>query len=257
MSESTSVIERNKVFEYVMHMLGGSMVDIDLDPRDYEIALDRALSRYRQRCAHSLEESYSFLELIQDQNEYRLPDEVIEVQSVFRRSVGSRSGMGAGGSIFEPFTVAWTNSYLLSGSMMGGIATYHYFAQYQELVGKMFGAFIEFSWNAQSHRLTILQRPYAQGEQILLKTHNYRPDFSLLTDIYAAQWLRDYTLATCKLILGEARAKYSSIAGPSQAITLNGNELKTAATQELEKLDKELDLHMAGFGNSLYTFIIG
>lgn len=255
MSDSTPLIERNKVFDYVRAMLGDGMVEVELDPIHYETALNRALTRFRQRSPNAVEESYSFLELIQDQNDYRLPDEIVEVQSVFRRSVGSRSGLGAGGTLFEPFNLAYTNTYLLSGSMMGGLATYELFAGYQKLVGRMFGSYIEFKWRPQSHVLTILQRPFAQGEQILLKTHNFRPDFVLLTDTYAKQWLYDYTLATCKIMLGEARSKFGSIAGPGSSITLNGNDLKSAGKEELEKLDKEVDTFVAG--GTGYTFVIG
>jgi len=256
MSEATSMIERNKVFEYVRAMLGDGMVDLDLDPIHYETALNRALARYRQRSSNAVEESYSFLELIQDQNEYRLPDEIIEVRQVFRRAIGSRSGMGAGGTLFEPFNLAYTNTYLMSGSMMGGLATYEMFAGYQKLVGRMFGSFIEFKWKPTSHILNILQRPFAQGEQILIQSYNYRPDFVLLNDIYAAQWLKDYTLATCKMMLGEARSMFASIAGPNGGgIQLNGNDLKSAAKEELEKLDKELETLVAG--GQGYTFVIG
>ena len=256
MSEETSLIERNKVFSYVKAMLGDGMISIDLDPIHYETALDKAIIKYRQRSSNAVEESYSFVELIQDQNEYRLPDEIVEVQSVFRRAIGSRSGMGAGGTLFEPFNLAYTNTYMMSGSMMGGLATYEMFAGYQKLVGRMFGSYIEFKWKPQSHILTILQRPFSNGEQILIKSHNYRPDFVLLTDIYAKQWLRDYTLATCKMMLGEARSLFASFAGPTgSGITLNGTDLKTAAKDEIEKLEKELgDLVPGG---SPMTFIIG
>ena len=242
-------------FDYVKAMLGDGMIDIDLDPIHYETALDKALTKFRQRSSNAVEESYSFLELVQDQNEYRLPDEIVEVQSVFRRAIGSRSGMGAGGTLFEPFNLAYTNTYLLSGSMMGGLATYDMFAGYQKLVGRMFGSYIEFKWKPQTHTLTILQRPFAQGEQILIRSHNYRPDFVLLTDIYAKQWLRDYTLATCKLMLGEARSLFASIAGPSGSIQLNGNDLKASAKEEIEKLEKELENLVPG-GTPL-TFVIG
>ena len=255
MSETTSLLERNKAFDYVRDMLGDGMVEVELDPKHYETALNRAISRFRQRSSNAVEESYSFLELIQDQNQYRLPDEIINVQSVYRRAIGSRSGLGAGGTLFEPFNLAYTNSYLLSGSMIGGLATYELFAGYQKLVGRMFGSYIEFSWNPTSHLITILQRPFAQGEQILLRTQNYRPDFVLLQDIYAKQWLYDYTLATCKIMLGEARSKFASIAGPGSPIQMNGGDLKSSGKEELEKLDKELVEYVSG--GTPMTFVIG
>lgn len=253
MSDSTA--ERNKVFDYVRNMLGDGMVEVELDPSHYETALNRALTRFRQRSSAAVEESYMFLELIKDQNEYRLPDEVIEVQSIYRRAIGSRSGMGAGGTLFEPFNLAYTNTYLLNSTMMGGLATYELFAGYQELVGRMFGSYIEFKWKPTSKILTILQRPFAEGEQIMLRTHNYRPDFVLLSDIYTKQWIYDYTLAISKLILGEARSKFASIAGPGSPISLNGAALLTAGNQEIEKLEKEI-VDMVPGGTPL-TFVIG
>ena len=236
-------------------MLGDGMIEVELDPIHYETALDRALNRYRQKSSNAVEESYLFLELIQDQNEYRLPDEVITVRQVFRRAIGSRSGIGAGGTLFEPFNLAYTNTYLMSGSMMGGLATYDAFAGYQKLVGRMFGSYIEFSWKPTTHILNILQRPFAQGEQILVQSYNFRPDWVLLQDIYAKQWLRDYTLAVCKMMLGEARSKFASIAGPGSPISMNGGDLKSSAKEDFERLDKELtDLTAGGTG---YYFITG
>ena len=253
--ESTSLIERKKVFDYVKTMLGDGMVDVELDPKHLEIALDRALTKFRQRSSNAVEESYSFLELQQDVNEYRLPNEIISVQTIFRRAVGSRSGLGAGGTLFEPFNLAYTNTYLLSGTMMGGLATYELFAGYQKLVGRMFGSYIEFKFNPTNHILTILQRPFAQGEQILIQSYNYRPDFVLLQDIYAKQWLYDYTLATCKMMLGEARSKFSQIAGPQGGTTLNGDALKNEAAAEFEALELEIMNHISSEPG--YGFVIG
>ena len=254
-TQSNSTVERNKVFEFIKLMLGDGMIDVELDPAHMELVLERALTHYRQRSSNAVEESYLFLELIQDQNEYRLPDEVIGVREVFRRAVGSRTGLGAGGTLFEPFNLAYTNTYLMSGSMMGGLATYDAFAGYQKLVGRMFGSYIEYNWKPTSHTLDILQRPFAQGEQILIRSYNFRPDWVLLQDIYAKQWLRNYSLAVCKQILGQARSKFGSIAGPGSPITLNGTALLSEAKEEMEKLDKEVqDLTAGGFG---MTFVIG
>ena len=173
-TQSNPTTERNKVFDYVKLMLGDGMVEVELDPAHYEIALDRALTRFRQRSPNAVEESYMFLELIQDQNEYRLPDEIIEVRQVWRRAIGSRTGIGAGGTLFEPFNLAYTNTYLLSSSNMGGLATYYAFAGYQKMVGKMFGSYIQFTWNPQSNKLTIMQRPRGE-ETVLLWLYNKKP----------------------------------------------------------------------------------
>lgn len=246
--------QKQEIFDYVHAMLGGGMVDVELDPIHYETALARALGKIRQKGSGSVEESYVFLDTVVDQNEYILPAEVIEVRQIFRRSIGSRSGMGSGGTLFEPFNLAYTNTYLLSSSNMGGLATYDFFSQYQELVGRMFGSFIEFKWNATSKKLTLLQRMRAE-EQLMLWCYNYRPDTQLLDDYLAKQWIKDYTLATCKYMLGEARSKFATIAGPQGGGSLNGEALKSEAQQELEKLEKDVEQAVAGGVG--YTFVIG
>jgi hypothetical protein len=144
---------------------------------------------------------------------------------------------------------------MMSGSMMGGLATYDAFAGYQKLVGRMFGSYIEFLWKPTTHILNILQRPFAQGEQILIQCYNYRPDWVLMQDIYAKQWIKDYALATAMISLGQARSKFGSIAGPQSAITLNGTALLADAKSEFERLDKELDNLVAG--GTGYYFITG
>lgn len=252
--DSNLVTQKQDVYDYVNAMLGGGMVDVELDPIHYETALSRALNVFRQRSGNSVEESYATLALIADKNEYILPQEIIEVRQCFRRSVGSRSGSGDGGSLFEPFNLAYTNTYLLAGSGMGGLLTYELFAQQQELVGRMFGSFIEFTWNPPTKKLTLLQRPRA-GEEILLFCYNYRPDSELLNDYLSKQWIKDYTLATCKHMLGEAREKFATIAGPQGGTSLNGTALKSEAAQEIEKLTNDVALAITGgYG---YGFLIG
>jgi hypothetical protein len=246
--------QRQEVFDYVNTLLGGGMVDVELDPIHYETALKKALSKLRQRSDNSVEESYVFFPTVVDQNEYTLPDEVVEVRKIHRRSVGSRSGGGEGGSIFEPFNLAYTNTYLLSSSSMGGLSTYELFAGHQEMVGRMFGSFIEFKWNTVNKKLTLLQRPRAE-EDLLLMCYNYRPDSELLRDYLTSQWIKDYTLAVCKYMLGEARSKFATIAGPQGGSQLNGDTLKGEAQAEMEKLETEVATQMAGGVG--YSFVIG
>ena len=245
---------RQKVFEYCTAMLGGGMIDVELDPIHYETALDRSLGVFRQRSDNAVEESYVFLNLIENQNEYILPAEIQQVRQIFRRSIGSRTGGGSGGTVFEPFNLAYTNTYLLSSTNMGGLLTYELFSGYQELVGKMFGSFINYNWNSQSKKLYIHQRPRTD-ESVMLLVYNSKPDFSIIEDTYAGQWIKDYTLANCKMMIGQAREKFAQIAGPQGGTSLNGATMKQEATADMERLTTELvTLVSGGLG---YSWIIG
>jgi hypothetical protein len=230
---------KQQVFDYCKAMLGDGMVDVELDPIHYETALNRSLAVFRQRSDNAVEESYVFLNLLVDTNEYILPAEIQQVRQIYRRSIGSRTGGGSGGTVFEPFNLAYTNTYLLSSTNMGGLLTYELFAQYQELVGKMFGSFINFTYNSQTKKLRIEQRPRSE-ESVMLLCYNVRPDFSLVSDTYSGQWIKDYALANCKMMLGQAREKFAQIAGPQGGSALNGAAMKSEATAEMDKLMEDL-----------------
>jgi hypothetical protein len=245
---------RQTVYNYCKTMLGDGMIDVELDPVHYQTALDRSLAVFRQRSDNAVEESYAFLTLAADQNEYILPKEIQQVRQIFRRSVGSRSGNGTGGTVFEPFNMAYTNTYLLSSTNMGGLLTYELFSQYQELVGKMFGSFINFTWQPQSRKITIMQRPRGD-EEVMLWVYNTKPDFAIIEDTYAGQWIKDYSLANCKMMLGQAREKFAQIAGPQGGSSLNGAAMKSEAVADIERLTKELETYIPG--GTGYTFVIG
>jgi hypothetical protein len=245
---------KEQVYTYCKAMLGDGMIDIELDPIHYETALGRALATFRQRSDNAVEQSFVFLNLLVDTNEYILPAEIQQVRQIYRRSIGSRSGSGQGGTVFEPFNLAYTNTYLLSSTNMGGLLTYELFSQYQELVGKMFGSFINFTYNPSSRKLVIQQRPRTE-ESVMLEVYNTKPDFMIINDTYSGQWIKDYTLANCKMMLGQAREKFAQIAGPGGGSALNGAAMKTEANAEMEKLID--DLMKLVPGGSGYTWIIG
>jgi hypothetical protein len=246
--------EKQQVIEYIKTMLGEGMIDVELDAKHYNTAIDRSVAKYRQRSSNSVEESFGFLTLQTDVNEYILSQEVMQVRQVFRRSIGSRTGGGDGGTLFEPFNLAYTNTYLLSSSGMGGISTYYLFASYQKEIGKMFGSYINFDWNPTSKRLRITQRPRGE-EQVLLWMYNQKPDFVLFSDPYSGIWIKDYALANCKMMLGQAYEKFATIASPQGGTSLNGAALKAEGKAEMDQL--ELDLINNKDNQQPLTFVIG
>jgi hypothetical protein len=82
-----------------------------------------------------------------------------------------------------------------------------------------------------------------------------RPESRLLQDRHAGPWIQDYSLALAKYTLGEARSKFSTIAGPQGGTSLNGDSLKAEAQVEIDKLDEELRNYVDG--SDPLSFIIG
>ena len=244
---------RAEVVDYIRLRLGDGMVDVELDPEHYDNCIDKSVKRFRQRTANAYESSYVFLEIVEGQQEYTLPEEIEEVRQVFRRSVGS--GGTDTGTSFEPFEAAFQNTYLLQSGRIGGMATYEMYYQYQELSARLFGGFVNFEFNPTTNVLTLLRKFTNSGEKMVLWTYNLRPESRLLQDRQAAPWINDYAMALAKYTLGEARRKFSTIAGPQGGSSLNGDALKAEAQSEMEKL--EADISMAVAGGTGYGFSIG
>ena len=242
--------KRQGLIEDIKTILGDGMVDVELDPKHYEQGIDLAVDKFRQKSSNSTEEAYIFLEFQPDVNEYTLSSEVIEVRDIFRRSVaGSNSSID-----LDPFELAYTNLYFLQGGRIGGLLTWDAFAQYQEVVRRLFGGHINFKYNPNNNKLTIMRRPRA-NENVLIRCYMEKPVDTLITDRYSRSWIRDYSLAQCKMMLGEARSKYASLPGAQGSVSLNGDTLKNEAQASIEKLERDIETY--GTGEDPLTFVIG
>lgn len=247
-----------EIVEEMKIRLGEGMIDVELEPKNYLLALKMAMRRYRQRSANAVEESFVFITVSQDVATYTLPKEIQEVRAVYRRNLGATGG---GGSAIDPFQLNFTNNiYMIQnpgGIQAGGVgtlATFDFAMQFQELAGRMFGRDVQFTWNQATKRITF-HRKFAGTEEFGLHVYMTQPDDILLQDVYARPWIQDYATAQAKLMLGEARQKFGSLAGPQGGISLNGDAMKSEAKEEMDRLDKELADHIdSGQG---YSFIIG
>lgn len=244
---------KEEVFEYVRYRLGEGMVDVELDPKHYEIAYQRAIGTYRQKAMNSTEESYAWLELQEDVNQYTLPDEVTEVRQIFRRTMSTATGPHS--TSFDPFSAATLNVYLLNFNYAGGLATYELYSEYRELASRMFGGYMNFTFNPNTKLLTLIRDPKGSGEVILLWTYNLKPEVQLLSELQISQWIKDFTYSAAKQMLGEARSKFGNLAGPQGGVSLNGDAIKSEAKEEIEKLLEDLKKYMDG--SDPLTFIIG
>lgn len=234
--------ERNRAQKYIELSLGGGMVDVELDKEHYDMAIDKALSKYRQRSSRAVEESFMVLKLAAAESEYTLPNEVIDVRNVYRRSSG---GISAAATDFEPFEAGYLNMYMLNAGRGGGLASFELYMGYREQMGRMFGANIIYTWSQVTKKLT-LHRFIRGEEDIILHVYNYKPDEILLSDTSAGPWIKDYALAIAKMSLGQARSKFAQLAGPQGGVQLNGADLIAQGQAEIEKLDEEIKTYTDG-----------
>ena len=259
--DGTVQLKRGEITDYIRLRLADGIVDVELDTDHYDLAIDQAVLKYRQRASNSQEESYAFLKLKPETQEYILPNTVMDVRAAYRRGIGSVTGTTA--SQFEPFASGYLNTYMLVAGRVGGLLSYELFVDYQKQSMKMFGGYLNFHYNKTMRKLTIIRKMPTQGanpqesemEDVLLHIYNYKPESMLLNDYQAFPWIQEYAYSFAKRILGEAREKFATIAGPSGGTSLNGASLKAEANEEMASLEQQLKDYVDG-SNPL-TWVIG
>lgn len=242
---------RQTLMDEVEITLAGNMVDVELDSRNYELAVKKSLEKYRQLSVNSVEENYLFLQLEPHVTEYTLPEEIMHVDQIFRRTLGPIVGDGAA---IDPFELAYTNMYLLANNQLG-LATYEFYTQYVETVGKLMGLYVNYNYDPVTRRLTIFQHPKGR-ETLLLRVSMHRPDDILMQDHFAYPWLREWSLCEAKIMLGNAYRKVQNVPGPSGGTVLPGDQLIAEAREDMAELIENIKTYASGeqFGLS---FIIG
>lgn len=229
---------KEALFENLRLRLGGDIIDLELDPDHYEAAYNYAIKLYRQRAQNATVESYTLMRVEKNVDTYTLPSEFINVRALFRRTVGLETGPSS--TSFDPFSSAILNTYLLNYNYTGGMATYDFYAGYVELAARMFGGYVTYTFNPVTKVLKVVRDFKGSGERILIWADIQRPEIELIQDPGAGVWIGDYTLAVLKGIIGEAREKFGSIAGPGGGTSLNGTAMKNESKAEQERLIDDL-----------------
>ena len=241
------------MFRNIALRLGDGIIDLELDPDHYEAAYNYAIKIYRQRAQNATAESYVMMTVIKNVDTYTLPEQIINVRSIFRRTIGLETGPGS--SSFDPFSSAILNTYLLNYNYAGGMATYDFYAGYIELAARMFGGYVTYTFDPVTKVLRIVRDPKATGERVLLWCDVQRPEEVLIQDPGAGVWIADFILSTLKIIIGEAREKFQNIAGPQGGSSLNGTQMKTEAKADMDALVLQLVNYVDG--SQPLTWVIG
>ena len=229
---------KQALFSNLRYRLGDGIIDLELDPQHYEAAYNYAIKVYRQRAQNATAESYALMTIVKNVDTYTLPQEFINVRCIYRRTIGLETGPSS--SSFDPFSSAILNTYLLNYNYAGGMATYDFYAGYVELAARMFGGYVVYTFDPVTKVLRIVRDPKGSGERVLIWADVQRTQEVLLQDPGAGVWIGDWAFATLKAIIGEAREKFASIAGPGGGTSLNGAAMKAEAKQLQQELIEEL-----------------
>ena len=255
---NTDIVEvRENMINSILLRLGDGMIDVELTHEQLQKCIDLALAKLIQRSDAYVEESLVLLTLKKNQKEYILPNEIVAIQQLYRRGYG-RSYGSTGGQNMDPFAMAWTNVYMagaINGVRTGGLVTYELHNNYLKTAGKMFGMYMNYSFNPNTHKLLIAENPRADDEIILLHSYVDRAEYEVLQDRYASLWIENWAMAEAMEILGRIRSRFGNLPGPNGQVSQDGDALKSESKAMKEELTKELSNFVVGGDVTLMPFL--
>jgi len=217
---------RVRVKDYIMRSLGAPTIKVELTESQLDECFDFALLLYSQYCSTS--EEYVPLNVQADVNGYDVPEDYLAIREV----------------IYNPhysdfFLNDFFDGYITSGYFYndwGRIATLTdyviqttYNDQYIRTIGK------EGTWEMVGNKLYLYPTP-TRNMIVLAKVQFLADDI----DIRFIEWIKEYSLAHAKEILGRVRSKYQGLPGPRGDLSLDGDKLLSESETMKEKLKESL-----------------
>jgi len=227
--------------------LGGSLIDVELSQDDYDFAFDRAKRIFIQRGNNNYDHKFLPLAVVTDTFSYELPssDNIDTIVKIIK----PRSSL----SPADPFSVATINE-MFGGMYAGGsssLISYELGMQALDNINIYVLNDTQFTWNKRTNTIVLLDNPKIDESWFI-------EVYADLSDVEYEEviWVRQYTMAEAKIILGNAYRKFSSLTAPSGETSLQGDTMISEGKEEqlllLETIGDYVDGDIAGS-----VFIIG
>ena len=219
--------------DFVLARLGFPVVRVELTDFQIQTAIDEAVSKLdyhapdwcSQFCTFATSAGISLYELPQVvANNFR--------GAVYRKNLLSVA-QSNGTLEFDFFIKYFQDNFLFRDFSIGD---YYLTISHLEMVRKILGNDGTFNL-INGNLLNISPTPTAVYDEVVVEfkaidTNTLHP--------YFVSWIQKYSLAVCKVILGQIRGKYQTLPSPGGGAQLNGEALITQGTDEQEKLVEAL-----------------
>lgn len=240
-----SADERLLLQNEIRYELGYPVLDVELTPEQLDYAITKALTELRQKSGLAYTRGFFFMQINPETQKFYLTNKIqgmnkiVDVMGVYRLTssfLSSAHGAGVYGQIVLQHLYNMGTFDLLS---------YHIIGEYTKLMETLFAARITFTWNEQKRELFVHHRFPFTERMVAIEATVERTEQEIMTDRYARPWIRRYALATARLMLAEIRGKFSTLPGANGSVTLNAQELRQAAKEEIEMCMDEIESYVA------------
>jgi hypothetical protein len=215
--------------DFVLARLGYPVVRVELTDFQVQTAIDEAVSKLdyhapdwcTQFCTFATSSNISLYELPQVvANNFR--------GATYRKNLLSIAG-SAGSLEFDFFIKYFQDNFLFKDFSVGD---YYVTISHLEMMRKILGNDGTFNL-INGNLLNIAPTPTSPNEEVIVEfkaidTNTLHP--------YFINWIQKFSLAICKVILGQIRGKYQTLPSPGGGAQLNGEALVAQGNEEQDKL---------------------
>lgn len=220
---------------YILYALGYPLVRVELVEEHLVLAIVEALNLYYDRAAHD-DRAYRVLS-VSDNNIVDIPADISKnhiEDVIFPITALDSLAKGFGGTLPEADGAIFSMGYQRDFIKSFDLATYLLYSQRIEDFRNALG--IRKHWEILNNQI-VLYPPTAQYGEIGIIYKQMSDEKSLEQQ----QWIKDYSLARAKHILGTIRSKMSGFQAANANIGADGEALKSEANEAMTKLKEDLD----------------
>ena len=235
---------RGQIADYVVLMLGGPVVDIELDSQQLSLAVDEALRVFEQWAPQEYFQYYTF-DTAAGVQVYEMPPDIGMISEVNYLPPESDAAAQLGGSM--PLGWIGDTGYGAGGLSWGAwgynrhqpywgyAGEWVMFKQYEDMFERLSGRNGGWEFFEDEHKIIIYPTPWYSGAGVTVKYLQRKKDWK---EVH--QFMNEYALAMAKIMLGRIRSKYSQIVSPGGGATLDGTAILQEGMAEKKQLEHDL-----------------
>jgi len=218
--------------DFVLARLGFPVVRVELTDFQIQTAIDEAISKLdyhapdwcTQFCTFATSANVSL---------YELPSVVTNNfrNAIYRKHLLSIN-QSEGTLEFDFFIKYFQDNFLFRDFSVGD---YYVTISHLEMMRKILGN--DGTFNIVNNKYLNIAPPPTFAEEVLVE---FKAIDSTCLHPYFVNWIQRFSLAICKVILGQIRGKYQTLPSPAGGAQLNGDSLIQQGTQEQEQLVEQL-----------------
>jgi len=260
---------KKDLIEKIRRRLGAPMIKVELDNSQISDAIDYAKQKWVKWAAgNATQEVFFTIPLSAGQNFYDLPLGVTELLGYYDdqfRTGGINTLFTLENWLF--YNEGWWSMYWSTASLGYTVLSYHMARDYLDTIRKYTPLKYNYKYHKYTNQLEIHPSPNAGNSLTVTTTAGElttidSPGFLLIRSMmlqgsttdgwetgdsdlyfYGEDWIFDFALAECKIILGRIRQKFSSFASlGNTGLTLDGDQLLSEGTEEKRELLEKLQL---------------